>query len=106
MSGKFYNGALYVHKVMYEALQRLRFESFMNSLKPEERNSIEWFAKEHQQECLSTELLEHTISSFTFERIYAMYEEFIKINRLKNATFDYWCSYIDMVGKKFFHFFH
>ena len=43
MSGKHYNRSLLCHKTMYEALQRLRFEEFFDSLDNESQEDISSF---------------------------------------------------------------
>ena len=45
MSGKYYNGAIYIHKAVYEGLQRLCFEAFLESLDEQQRDSIKWFTE-------------------------------------------------------------
>jgi hypothetical protein len=40
LSGKHYNRSVLCHKMMYEALQRLRFEAFLDTLEEEYQETI------------------------------------------------------------------
>lgn len=100
MSGKYYNGAIYVHKAMFEALERMRFHCFLNSVSEDNKSSIKWFIEEYHNTCLkSPKGHEEVTNSFMLNGIWKMYNEFIQTNCAKNATFEYWSSYIDMIGK-------
>lgn len=58
MSGKFYNGSVRCHKIMHEALERIRFQVFMDSLSPEERNDAG-----HQISILKDSFPDHDIEN-------------------------------------------
>ncbi len=45
LSGKHYNRSVMSHKIIYEALQRLRFEAFMETLDNESREYIQSLVK-------------------------------------------------------------
>ena len=96
MSGKHYNRSIYVHKVMFEALQRLRFNVFFNQLEDNQKDSIRSYA-ESLHACFEKSS-ETIINSYIFQRICHLYEDFVRERRTISPTFDYWSSYIDMAG--------
>jgi hypothetical protein len=83
---------------MYEALQRLRFEAFLDSLDEDDRETVVeyiWSMGDcfPQQE----EFSEFLHSSF-FNEICEEYERFIVESSAKSKTFAFWSMYIKMTG--------
>ena len=86
---------------MYEALQRLRFEAFLDTLDEEYQESIfsliitmqDSFTEGRFQECMKSQL---------FDNIVIKYETFVAESSTKSKTFAYWSMYTKMVGKDVF----
>jgi hypothetical protein len=88
---------MHCHKVMSEALHRLRFQAFLDSVNDEESASIysvvfdllNNFPSEDFQEKLSTE---------PFSEILEKYENFVTQESQCNPTFSLWSTYLEMIG--------
>lgn len=101
LSGKHYNRSVLCHKTMYEALQRLRFEAFLDTLDDEYQESIfslietmqDSFTEGKFQECMKGQL---------FDDIIIKYEAFVAESSTKSKTFAYWSMYTKMAGKNVF----
>lgn len=85
-----------VHKVLYEALERMRFSAFLCSLDDIEEEHIRSFIERFRGNVLSSE---QVCQSPVMELISERYANFVNQCREINPTFDFWSSYIDMVGK-------
>ncbi|XP_065646027.1 uncharacterized protein LOC136076646 isoform X2 [Hydra vulgaris] len=96
LTGKHYNRSIMVHKIMFEALSRLRFESFLNSLDVDNRHEVEDFCL-LLMELHGTSEFQWYIESGLFVEIRERYDEFVKISSERSSTFKFWSSYIDMV---------
>lgn len=98
LSGKNYNRSMSCHKILYEALQRLRFEAYLDDLEEEKDGRIMAFLCEMSnsfpdkgfRDCIESEL---------FEEICEEYENFIQNASSKSRTFAFWSMYIKMIGK-------
>lgn len=97
MSGKFYNGSTRCHKIMHEALERIRFQVFMDSLSPEERKDIE-----DQISILKDSFpchdFENLLERPAFHDIMTQYGVFNETQKKTCPTFSLWSSYIDISG--------
>ena len=101
LSGKQYNRSVACHKTMYEALQRIRFEAFLDTLDEEYQESIfslimimqDSFNEGRFEECMKSQL---------FDDIVIKYEAFVAESSTKSKTFAYWNMYIKMAGKNVF----
>ena len=86
---------------MYEALQRIRFEAFLDTLDEEYQESIfslimimqDSFNEGRFEECMKSQL---------FDDIVIKYEAFVAESSTKSKTFAYWNMYIKMAGKNVF----
>lgn len=97
MSGKFYNGSTRCHKIMHEALERIRFQEFMDSLSPEKRKDVDdkiSMIKDSYPSCDFINLL----AAPDFVGILAQYDTFVETRKKTCPTFALWSSYIDMSG--------
>ena len=82
---------------MYEALQRLRFEAFLDTLDEEYQESIfslimtmqDSFTEGRFQKCMESQL---------FDDIVMKYEAFVAESSSRSKTFAYWSMYIKMAG--------
>lgn len=88
---------------MYEALERLRFEAFLDTLEDESREHIlsltmdlrDSFNEGKFHECVESEL---------FNKLFLSYETFVAESSRNSKTFAYWSMYMQMAGKKCFIF--
>lgn len=90
MSGKQYNRSVRAHKLMYEALQRLRFKSFFESLDDDMKQFVQNVSTN-----LSVENYKD-VPNGLFEVIDS-YLAYVDIQSDANPTFHFWSCYIDMV---------
>ncbi|CAB4001806.1 Hypothetical predicted protein, partial [Paramuricea clavata] len=97
MSGKHYNRSLLCHKTMYEALQRLRFEEFLDTLDDESQEDISSFV-ETMKKAFEEDQLREYINSEQMEQLCERYEAFIVESSARSLTFAYWSMYIQMTG--------
>lgn len=95
VSGHHYNRAIRAHKYAYEALQQLRWKSFLKSL-PEEGSIVESVFAAMAKIELSHTWLEG-LSIPEAEVVFTKYDMFVQNERAKSPVFDFWSSYIDMV---------
>lgn len=98
LSGKFYNGSTRCHKIMHEALERIRFQMFLDSLFPEEQWQIDERISE-LNDAFAASNFSDTIESTKFKQIFDRYQEFIETHRNVCPTFALWSSYIEITGK-------
>ena len=101
LSGKQYNRCARSHKLMYEALQRLRFKSFYDSLDKEAQTNLRRAA-----EAISNDVQDgKEIASIPVELINIIdaYLEFVNTSCSTNSTFKFWSEYIDMVQLMLLH---
>lgn len=89
MSGKQYNRSVRAHKLMYEALQRLRFKSFFDSLDDDMKQFVQNVSTN-----LSIENYKD-VPNGLFEVIDS-YLAYVDMQSDANPTFHFWSCYIDM----------
>lgn len=75
---------------MYEALQRLRFKSFCDSVGGEIMLKI-------QNVFSSLDFQNYSGVPMDFDKIMNSYSAFVETESEKNPTFSFWSTYIDMV---------
>ena len=95
INGHHYNRSVRFNKLMYEALHRLRFQCYLETLTNEEASSINELLKhlnnsfpENFTKCLPDSQLQALLQS---------YQEFVSSSCTKNPLFAFWSSYLDMV---------
>jgi hypothetical protein len=96
MNGHHYNRSIRAHKLMFEALQRLRFEKFLESLPTESKNSQKALLTQLIKSYLTGSLQDRT-SHDDFSTLQKQYESFVDEQSSINPTFAFWSSYIDIV---------
>ena len=96
LNGHHYNRSIRAHKLMYESLQRLRFQAFLDSLPENDSQKI--------LDMLTDLDLSYPSASFTdackgevFNTALDMYQKFVHDKSKANPTFALWSSYIEMV---------
>ncbi len=86
------------HKYVYEAIQRLRFEAFLDSLEDDEREGINSLLLDIMDSFPGNEFLEY-VEGPVIEAITERYEQFICNSSQKSTTFAFWSMYLRMTGK-------
>ena len=97
LSSKHYNRSVSCHKVMYEALQRLRFQSFLDSI-TDENQELASFIESMARSFPDDEFLNKYVESPMMQKILDSYELFINDMSSKSRTFAFWSMYIKMTG--------
>ena len=98
LTGKHYNRSVFCHKIMHEAFQRLRFETFLDSLDVTEQEKIRTFV-EAMGDAFPMQQYKDELLSEEFESICEKYESFVEETSQKSKTFAFWSIYLKMTGK-------
>jgi hypothetical protein len=96
LSGRHYNRCIRAHKIMYEAMERLRFQAFEKTLTAAEKESFNAIAIDVQEDSRREGFLEMCSSSIVAEAK-AKYDQFIERKSDENPSFAFWSNYIEMV---------
>ena len=83
---------------MHEALERIRFQMFLNSLSPEETNNINGQVSTLKNLFPSRDF-GNLLEQHAFHDIMTRYGVFIETKKKTCPTFAFWSSYIDISGK-------
>lgn len=97
MTGKHYNRSIYCHKVMSEALHRLRLQAFLDSLDDEESANVYSVAHDLLNN-FPDENFQEKLSSEPFSEIIDQYDDFVVRQSECNPTFSLWSTYLEMIG--------
>lgn len=97
MTGKHYNRSVYCHKIMFEALERLRFQAFYESVTPSEQDEIMLLITGMRERFPDADFATG-MSSETLLDLFKRYEQFVDTWNGKDPTFSLWSSYISMTG--------
>ena len=97
MSGRHYNRSVRAHKLMFDALQCLRWKAFLNSLTCEEREQALKTAEELNCVGPSAFFLER-IQEEDVSSLVQAYMNFNSQGSDASPTFNFWSSYLDMVA--------
>ena len=82
---------------MHEAMERLRFEAFLESLDDSERHSINLVVSEMMESFPESKFFGF-MESPQIEAIWQNYESFIQNESAKSRTFAFWSMYLRMTG--------
>ena len=96
LSGKHYNRAMRVHKLLFEAMERLRLEAFAKSLTTEEKSKLDWLDVILMEDSSLDKFLENCARNSVNE-VKEMYDKFVNERSKVNALFAFWSKYIEMV---------
>ena len=91
--GHHYNRSIRANKMMYDALVRLRWKTFLEASSADKCDSALDLAKELNEVGPIMKLFDISQQD-RFKAILTMYQSFMEKERLENPTFDYWSSYI------------
>ena len=96
LSGKHYNRCIRAHKLIYEAMERLRLQAFEKSLTTTEKTLLESIHHLLQDESAMEEFLNISTSNNVTE-VKMLYDIFVKKRSEENPLFSFWSKYIEMV---------
>ena len=97
LSGKHYNRSVMCHKVVYEAIEQLWFESYLDSLDEEEKDGIA-SAVSKAMDLFPDEKFYDLLECPDMEKVYENYNIFIKEMCKKSRMFAFWTMYTKMTG--------
>ncbi|XP_071812536.1 uncharacterized protein [Apostichopus japonicus] len=95
MNGHNYNRSVRCHKLMAEALHRLRWQSFLSTLEEQKRQQFKKVVSSLQASYPRE--FDTQLEGSAYKAMMARYGDFIKEGK-NNATFAFWCSYLEMIG--------
>ncbi len=96
LSGKHYNRSVLCHKLIYEAMERLRFEAFLDSMDDDEKGGINMIVLE-MMDSFPRETFINDLDRPEIEAICESYEKFIQDSSQKSRTFAFRTMYINMI---------
>ena len=96
LSGKHYNRSIRAHKMVYEALERLRLQAFEKTLTTSEKALVESINQIMQDDSERDKFFEISTSNNVTE-VKALYDMFVKKRSEESPLFSFWSSYIEMV---------
>ena len=96
MTGKHYNRSLRAHKIVSEALQRIRFKTFVSSLPEAEQMQVTNVVKDLDERYLEETFLA-LVGRDEFNQIFESYAEYVSKGNHASKTFALWSSYVEMV---------
>jgi hypothetical protein len=99
LSGKHYNRSVFCHKIVYEAMQRLRFEAFLENLTDGEKEDRIMELVSDMSDAFPDKTFHSLVECPVFEEIANEYERFIIDASSKSRTFAFWTMYIKMTGE-------
>ena len=96
LSGKHYNRCIRAHKIIYEAMERLRLQAFETTLTTTEKALLESIHHLFQDESATEEFLNMSTSNNVTE-VKMLYDTFVKKRCEESSLFSFWSKYIEMV---------
>lgn len=96
MSGKHYNRCIRVHKIVSEALQRIRFKAFLTSLSQADQLQMTSVINQ-MTEKFPEETFLVSVNSDEFNQVFESYSAYVSRGNSASKTFALWSSYIEMV---------
>jgi hypothetical protein len=96
LSGKHYNRCVRAHKMIYEAMERLRFQAFEKTLSTLEKGDIHAIDINVQEDKERRKFMEICASDKVTD-MKMLYDLFIEKQCEENPLFAFWSKYIEMV---------
>ena len=96
ISEKHYNKSVYCHKIVSEALHRVRFQAFLDCLEDEDSTHVATLVSDLLEEFPGNSFL-LKVKEDTFMEIMTVYNDFISQACDENPTFARWSNYLEMV---------
>ena len=103
LEGRQYNRAVRLHKIIYEAFQRLIWKGFYSWIETNHSDDSQRLQETHNkftdlQKTLTEEQFEHVFKNESCTRIFQLFNEYQNALRNDNGELScFWMSYIDMV---------
>lgn len=97
MTGKHYNRSMHCHKVMSEALHRLRFQAFLDNASDEESANIYSVISDLLNN-FPSDSFQDKLRAGPFSEIVEKYDAFVLQKSESNPTFSLWRTYLEMIG--------
>ena len=100
LAGKQYNRAIRLHKIVSEALERMRWKEFVSNSDP--TDLANWQASigisiQKLQSCITDENLGNVVSSPALHELHKRYADYCCQRAEASEMFKFWKSYLDMV---------
>ena len=96
LSGKHYNHCVRAHKVVYEAMQRLRFLAFLQSLPEAEAQKSDVLGRQ-LVDAAKRGTIPDACTTSDFSTLKNAFDEYVAKRKEENPTFALWSTYIDVV---------
>ena len=96
MTGKHYNESMHCHKVMSEALHRLRFQAFLDNVSDEDHANIYSVVSDLLNNFPSDDFQEK-LRVEPFSEILEKYDTFVVQESESNPTFSLWSTYLEFL---------
>ena len=84
------------HKIVVEALERLRFDAFLESLSEDSRNVITKLANDMLR-LFPSQAFDEVMVCFDIQTLNENYQKFCTERSSSSATFAFWQTYIELV---------
>lgn len=97
LSGKHYNRCMRAHKLIFEAMQRMRFEAFRKSLPETKADDLKRLGTDLLLQCSDRQMFTDVCDSNEFDAVRVAYDSFVEKKSKENPTFAFWSTYIAMV---------
>ncbi|XP_041359488.1 uncharacterized protein LOC121375875 [Gigantopelta aegis] len=97
ITGHHYNRSIKAHKLMYEALERLRLKAFFDSISEEQVAEHFLPFTEEMVDAYYAKKMDEAIKSSQFSKLMDSYSSFILTQSRESDSFQFWSSYINMV---------
>lgn len=95
MTGKHYNRATRIFRIVYEALHRLRFLSFAKSLNQEDSDLLKITSQMLSDKAADTPNAAEVLKDNSFNLVHQKYEEFCTSH--STPMFSFWSSFLEMM---------
>ena len=96
LSGKHHNRAMQVHKLLFEAMERMRLEAFAKSLTTVEKTKLDWLDVILTEDS-SLDMFLENCWRHSVNEVKEMYDTFVIERSKVNPLFAFWSKYIEMV---------
>jgi hypothetical protein len=87
LSGKHYNRCMRAHKLIFEAMHRMRFEAFCKSLPEAKADELKAFGAALLLQCPDSKAFTDTCNGNAFDAWRVVYDSFVEKRSEENPTF-------------------
>ena len=96
LTGKHYNRCIRAHKIVYEALQRLRIQAFIEHATEATATDVRLLAFAAAQSYQDDDFVDVSQDP-RVDTVFKLYEEYIRNASESNLLFSFWSTYIELV---------